>query len=140
MSAEKHDPRLNDLVTTLMRLEDSIRLVREELARQGERTRINAEGVAELRGQDNPTRHYVDVAARAAVQEALAGPVRNLRSDVDTLLAVVKPSGAEGLAEKHAEDRKVLWRWVYGVGGVVAVLGLVGLLAKLPVWGWLTGG
>jgi hypothetical protein len=129
------DPRLNDLVATLRRLEEALQLAREELVRQGERTRVNGEGVTELRG-NAVTRHYVAAAAENAVHAALVP----IRSDVDKLMSVIKPGGRTGLAEEHEKDHKVLSRWVYGVGGVMGLIGLLVLVSKLPgLVTWLQG-
>ncbi len=135
---ETPDPRLNDLVATLVRLEESLRHVRDELMRQGERTRINGEGVAELRKRTPPTRQYVDVAAKAAAQAAVLAELGPIKSDVGRLLAVVKPHGRKGMAEEQQDDHRVMWRWIWGGAGVAALLGLIALVLKLgPIWTWL---
>lgn len=139
------DPRMDDLVETLRRLEESLRSVREELGRQGERTGRNAEAVERVRTalsalqEAMPSTELQELRLRAllggyatnADVSALRDVTSRLRGDVDKLMTVVKPDERTGIIQQQQADHMTLWRWVFGVGGVVAFLSLLALVAKL---------
>lgn len=134
------DERVRALTEQAQEQRSSHAELRQLLSQLGEELR---RGDAALRGSI-PNNEALRAAIAAAetlaktVQANLAahigtshGADAKRHEDLQALLQVVKPHERTGLVSAHQKDHNTLWRWVFGIGGVLALLSTLAVVAKL---------
>lgn len=133
------DPTVAELLRTLRGLEASFGTVREELARQDERTKSAVRAVEDIARRFEALSTSLAqrlTAFHAEELHALQQEIQTLRADVDRLLAVIKPDARPGLLQEQRALKDRVLRITYGVGGVLFVLTVAGVLLGLAT-GWV---